>query len=809
MKNEESQTAKTSITLNEINDEEYARLHITSIPPSTFCVLPSIVCGLKVEKNYAISQWPKQQINGMGYTVRTERYRYTEWYKNYESTQPRDPKNIVGTELYDYQEDPLETKDLVKNKNYAAVLAEHQKLLHDFLDAQVGTASPEVDFMAAQVPGQPTGTPVRQLVEKNFKPGNVYIGSTVAYWYLGNPEAKLLAQQFSYSTPENAGKQSAVHPEPGVWNWQKIDAVVRYAKKNNIVLRLHGPISPQASKWAMTDTRSPAELLSVMTDFMKAQCKRYNGNEAVKWMDVVNETVTRQGEWFGPKPGVDSWENPWLKIGLNQDGIPIYIVKAFEIANELAPDIKLVYNQHGGMEPEMWERVKSTVLYLKKKGLRVDGLGWQGHLRSDTPLAFSRQELDYLADLIDWTHQHGMEFHVTELDYRIMDGNFTKIAAEEQAAAYANILKVLLSKRNNGVVTYNTWGLVDGHEGDHYHNLYRFIFDSELRAKPAFYAIQKTVANPDDLKLNFGFPKKANVDDGINLLSNGGFEKGLNPWTSYGSVEVVKDGNQLAGNACIKLAADKSEITQKVKLLPNTDYMLSGWVKTQNNEPVTIKAVFEGGQEPAALAISPSEYQLVTLEFTTPDNPNVTIAFTKWDSGNSPAYGDNFYLTKMGTGAAAIPDAVVVTTTSVVSEKSIADDGNNLMVNGGFENGMPPWKKFGKAEVASDGNQHSGKKCVTFTADKSGVKQVIKLKPNTDYVVSVYGKSENGEKLVLKVTIGSEKEPMKATIKSDTYEEAQIQFNTGDAKEVSIAVTKWNAGNGQAWVDDFYLEEAK
>ena len=67
-------------------------------------------------------------------------------------------------------------------------------------------------------------------------------------------------------------------------------------------------------------------------------------------MDVVNETISRDGEWFAEKPGFKKWENPWTQIGLNDDGIPIYIIKAFEIANKYAPNISLVYNQHGGME---------------------------------------------------------------------------------------------------------------------------------------------------------------------------------------------------------------------------------------------------------------------------------------------------------------------------------------------------------------------------------------------------------------------------------------------------------------------------
>ena len=45
-----------------------------------------------------------------------------------------------------------------------------------------------------------------------------------------------------------------------------------------------------------------------------------------------------------------------------------------------ATNIKLVYNQNSGMQTEMWEKLKETILYIRSKGYRVDGIGWQGHI---------------------------------------------------------------------------------------------------------------------------------------------------------------------------------------------------------------------------------------------------------------------------------------------------------------------------------------------------------------------------------------------------------------------------------------------
>jgi arylsulfatase A-like enzyme len=49
----------------------------------------------------------------MGYSIRTERYRYTEWDGGAE-----------GTELYDYQADPKEIKNLAESAAHAKTRAE-------------------------------------------------------------------------------------------------------------------------------------------------------------------------------------------------------------------------------------------------------------------------------------------------------------------------------------------------------------------------------------------------------------------------------------------------------------------------------------------------------------------------------------------------------------------------------------------------------------------------------------------------------------------------------------------------------------
>jgi arylsulfatase A-like enzyme len=593
------------------------------------------------EQKFAISQWPTRgQKGGMGYSIRTKNYRYTEWYKAYRSTLQRSDKNIIAMELYDYEKDPLETRNQAKNKKYAVVLKELQKKLHNFLDNQMlqkTDATPGIMAVTAnETAGQPKGVPIRKTVEKNFKPGSVYIGCTIANQDIPGDKTKLLAQQFSYTTPANAVKESAVHPKPGVWNWNKIDKVMRFATRNNMAVRLHGPVSPQCSNWAKEDKRTKDELLQNMTEYMTAECKHFKGNKTVKWMDVVNETVAQGGEWFGPKPGTDQWENPWLKIGMNQDGIPVYIVKAFEIATtEADPNIKLVYNQHLTMEPAVWDRIKSTVLYLKKKGFRVDAIGWQAHLKDNDNVGLDPEALKYLGELIDWTHSQGMEFHVTEMDYKLK-GDFDETNAQKQAFAVTNVLKVLLSKRNSGVVTFNFWGLQDGNTK--FSDGYRNLFDEQLKAKPVFYATQKTLENPDDLKLLFNIPEQpvtgADFDGG--LIKNGSFEDNFNGWSKWGETDIDNDAH--TGEFCAVLGP-KTGVKQTIKnLKPNTKYLLSAYMKNDPGDKIVLKVTIEGEPKPKTTKFEGAGYEKVELTFTTSGKKSIVVLLQKFgntDKGKS------------------------------------------------------------------------------------------------------------------------------------------------------------------------------
>ena len=345
-------------------------------------------------------------------------------------------------------------------------------------------------LVAAQRPEPPVpdGRHLRDIVAEKYPSGQVLIGGTIGSWAFGTPTGTVMDREFSYVTPENDFKQSTVHPDPDTWRWRRADAWIDHITTHGQVLRIHGPVSPQCSPWAKHDERTPAELEQLAREFATALCRRYNGKPGFIALDVVNETVV-DGKWHTDKKGT-GWEVPWFRIGQDTDAnqTPLYIKMAFEIANDHAPDLTLIFNHHedAGKE-ESWELIKQTIAYLRARDLRVDGIGWQAHVDNGwaTPA-----NLEKLRALIDWAHANELEFHVTEASVWIKDG-VTPESLALQAETYSAIVAALLEKSASGKVAWNTWHIDDPHSW--HRQWHGGLFDAQYAPKPAYYAIQRVL----------------------------------------------------------------------------------------------------------------------------------------------------------------------------------------------------------------------------------------------------------------------------------------------------------------------------
>jgi iduronate 2-sulfatase len=110
-----------SITQCEFVDLFPTLCELTNIPTPKYLDGISLVPAMKNPtaelREYAFSQYPRGKA--MGYTIRTKRFRYTEWIGNrYSAEKPYAGANILASEMYDYEKDPLETRSLIGDPAY-------------------------------------------------------------------------------------------------------------------------------------------------------------------------------------------------------------------------------------------------------------------------------------------------------------------------------------------------------------------------------------------------------------------------------------------------------------------------------------------------------------------------------------------------------------------------------------------------------------------------------------------------------------------------------------------------------------------
>lgn len=86
-------------------------------------------------KDFAISQYPRKD-NHMGYALRTKQYRYVEWVKDFRTTGNFNAANVHAIELYDYEKDPLETKNVANDPAYKQIKEDLSNRMHKFYAEQ-------------------------------------------------------------------------------------------------------------------------------------------------------------------------------------------------------------------------------------------------------------------------------------------------------------------------------------------------------------------------------------------------------------------------------------------------------------------------------------------------------------------------------------------------------------------------------------------------------------------------------------------------------------------------------------------------
>lgn len=311
---------------------------------------------------------------------------------------------------------------------------------------------------------------------------------------------ELIKKHFNSITPENMLKWERVHPKPGVYNFDPVDKMMAFGEENNMFIIGHCLVwHSQTPKWVFEDENgNPAtreQLLERLKDHIFTVVGKYKGR--IKGWDVVNEAVMENGELRN---------SPWLRI-IGED----FIEKAFMWAHEADPDAELYYNDFNMWHSGKVERVVNLVKEFKEKGIRIDGIGLQGHWGLDYP------PMDELDEAMSAYAKTGLQLLVTELDMDILPQPSQETGADisrnfelrKELNPYPDALPdSMITVQTNRFVEYfsmfnkykdninrvTLWGAYDTQSWRNHwpvrgRTAYPLLFDKNFQPKPAVEAI--------------------------------------------------------------------------------------------------------------------------------------------------------------------------------------------------------------------------------------------------------------------------------------------------------------------------------
>jgi endo-1,4-beta-xylanase len=322
--------------------------------------------------------------------------------------------------------------------------------------------------------------------------------------FSGTPslEAELVERHFNTITPENALKWVGLQPRPGQYTFEQADRFVEFGQRREMVVIGHTLVwHSQTPRWVFqeADGTPPAKevLLSRMRDHIHTVVGRYKGRIA-GW-DVVNEAIGDDGRLR---------ESPWLKI-LGEE----YLVKAYEFAHEADPDAELYYNDYGLESGRKREGALKMLRKLQASGVKLTGVGLQGHYHLDFPSPRQmRETIEAFANL-------GLAVMITELDVNVLptpgpggadvsqnfrgDPKWDPYAQglppeidQRLARRYSELFAIFLQHRD-AVSRVTFWGVTDRESWLNHFPIrgrtnYPLLFGRDGKPKSAFHAVVDT-----------------------------------------------------------------------------------------------------------------------------------------------------------------------------------------------------------------------------------------------------------------------------------------------------------------------------
>lgn len=215
----------------------------------------------------------------------------------------------------------------------------------------------------------------------------------------------IVINHFNSITVENVMKAALINPEPGVFNFKPADDFVAFGEKHNMFIIGHTLVwHNQCPAWFFTNAQgkpnSKEEQIERLRSHIQTVAGRYAGR--VHAWDVVNEVIDEDGNY---RP------TTWVNAFGNGDTLVKY---AFKFAAQYAPNTELYYNDFNAWRPSKRDGIVRLVKMLQKEGIRIDGVGIQGHWGLNYP------KTKYIEDAIDAYAACNVKVMITELDVDVL-----------------------------------------------------------------------------------------------------------------------------------------------------------------------------------------------------------------------------------------------------------------------------------------------------------------------------------------------------------------------------------------------------
>lgn len=294
----------------------------------------------------------------------------------------------------------------------------------------------------------------------------------------------LVKKHFNSITPENEMKFEIIHPEPHFFCWENMDKLVEYARAGGSAVRGHTLFwHNQVPDWVKKLAGNSAKLKKVMDEHALTIVDRYK--EVISSWDVVNEIFSDEKDIF---------RNTFWYETLGES----FVERAFCLAREADPNGLLFLNEYNGHIPEKREKILDKVIYFRKKGIPIDGIGIQGHYNiTYPPLDLIKKEIETYARL-------ELKIQITELDISLFDFFDRRTDLLEptddmlckQERLYESLFH-LYEEYSEYISGVTLWGVADDYTWlDDYpvegRKDWPLLFDENLRPKEVLLKIMRT-----------------------------------------------------------------------------------------------------------------------------------------------------------------------------------------------------------------------------------------------------------------------------------------------------------------------------